>query len=273
MMDRNRPLQVSPLTAVRAVVLVSAALLVTALLGGVTQASSAVTGSFESTLLSGQRIEAATVVEVLSAQIAVISDHPQARYLGKEEGLSLTVGDRIEMVINAQNAVVDYFPATMNRPMYQVVEGSLTASLAIGHEHAVVDTKKGETRAFRIQPVVRSKVASIPVGVQALFLVDHGTILDATFASEKAVERAANRPHEKSPIKGAHRQVAGTLVEPAAEGHITIVTQTASEERSYAVRSHVMKKLAPLKGGQDVILLVDRENQVIDVAIPPDSTG
>lgn len=274
MMHRNTPPQGSPMVVVRAAALASATLLVPALLlGHVPQASSAVTGPGETTLLKGQRIETGTVVETLAAQIAVMSDHPRPRYLGIKEGLSPSIGDKVEMVINAQNAVVDYYPASATRPTYQIVEGSLAASLAIGHEHAVVDTKEGKTRAFRIKPVVRSKIASIPLGVEAVFLVQNGTILDSNFASEKAVERAEARPQEKTPIKGAHRQVAGTLVEPAAEGHVTILTQTGNDERSYEVRSYVMKKLITLKTGQGVILLVDRENKVIDVAIPADAAG
>lgn len=273
MINRKTPPQVSRLTALRAATLVGAAILAPALLGHVSQVSSAVTGPGDTTLLNGQRIETGTVVEVLPAQIGVMTDHPRPRYLGIKESLSFTIGDKVEMVINAQNAVIDYYAATARRPTYQIVEGRIAASLEVGHEHAVVATKEGDTRAFRIKPVVRSKVASIPVGVKAVFLVRDGTILDGSFASEKAVERAEARPHEKSPIKGAHRQVAGTLVGPAAKGHVKILTQRGNDERSYAVRSYVMKKLTPLKTGQNVILLVDRENKVIDVAIPPDVRG
>lgn len=265
--------QVSFLSAARAAVLAGTAMLVPVFLGHVPQASSAVTGPGETTLLKGQRIEAGTVVEVLPAQVGVMTDHPRPRYLPKQPGLSLDIGDKVDLVINAQNAVIDYYPATAKRPTYQIVEGEIAVALEVGHEHAVIDTKEGDTRAFRVKPVVRSKIASIPIGVKAVFLVERGTILDGSFASEHAVERAEAQPHEKTPIKGTHRQVAGTLVEPAGDGQVKILTRTGNNERSYAVRSYVMKKLRPLKSGQDVILLVDREDKVIDVAIPADATG
>lgn len=272
-MDLQRHQQTPILRAIGPAAFLALSVMGTAFIGQVSEASAVVTEAGETTLLKGQRIEPATVVEVLPGQIAVMSDHLRPRYLPKHEDASYTVGDKIEMVINPQNAVVDYFPAMADRPKYQILEGRISVSLEIGHEHAVIDAKDGATRAFRIKPVVRSKIASIPVGVQAVFLVDDGTILDANLADEQAVERAEEQPHAKSPIKGAHRQVAGTLVEPVENDQIRILTRTGNDERAFEVRRHVLKKLTALRGGQAVILLVDRDDKVIDVAIPPETAG
>ena len=54
-----------------------------------------------------------------------------------------------------------------------------------------------------LRPVARSKVASVPVGVDAVFLIDElDKIVDVTYGSLEAVHRAAELWQKKTPLKG-----------------------------------------------------------------------
>jgi hypothetical protein len=116
---------------------------------------------------------------------------------------------------------------------------------------------------------VRSKMASIPVGTEAVFMVDEtNKIVDVNFADKKAVDRAGETPDKKSPLKGAQRRVLGTVVEPMAENQIKIRTADG-KEHPYEVRSLMREKMGHLSKGEAVVLLIDGENKVVDVAVPP----
>lgn len=54
-----------------------------------------------------------------------------------------------------------------------VVQGRLIEPLAKGHQKATIhNSRSGKEEAHLIRPVARSKVASIPVGIEAVFLID-----------------------------------------------------------------------------------------------------
>jgi hypothetical protein len=101
-----------------------------------------------------------------------------------------------------------------------------------------------------------------------LFLIDEtNKITDATFASLDAAKDAQKRPEDRSSIKGANRQVDGTVVEPLSGDRITI--KTGDGERPFEVREIMQERLSSLRKGESVILLVDNENKVVDIAVPP----
>ena len=121
-----------------------------------------------------------------------------------------------------------------------------------------------------VRSQARSKIASIPVGTPALFLIDEtNQVSDGTFANMEAVKEAHKQPEHKSPIKGANRQVDGTVVEPLRANKITI--KTGEGERPFEVRDIMQGRIAQLQKGESVILLVDNENKVVDIAVPPTS--
>jgi translation initiation factor IF-1 len=138
----------------------------------------------------------------------------------------------------------------------------------VGHDTVVIRSD-GKEQSFVIRSQARSKVAAIPIGAPALFLIDEtNQVADASFTNVQAVKEAHRQPVSKAPIKGAHRQVDGTVTKPLEGNRIAVRTANGSEA-PYEVRDTVQSKLAGLHKGDAIILLVDTENKVIDVAIPP----
>ncbi len=54
----------------------------------------------------------------------------------------------------------------------------------------------GQTVAYPVRPQARSKMASMPVGVDAVFLAgETGKIVDVTFGSAEALDQASQEYH------------------------------------------------------------------------------
>jgi len=83
-----------------------------------------------------------------------------------------------------------------------------------------------------------------------------------------AVRRAAELWNKKTPLKGNFDRVIGTILKPLENDRIAIRTDDG-EEQPYEVRSLAQLRLATLSYGDAVILLVDDDGKVTDVAIPP----
>ncbi|MER3425230.1 MAG: hypothetical protein C4293_20390, partial [Nitrospiraceae bacterium] len=119
---------------------------------------------------------------------------------------------------------------------HRIVQGRIDQPLTIGHEEAVIRTDEGKEEHYAVRSQARSKVASIPIGVEAVFLVDEtNEIADVTFGSKEAVDRAAKLWQKKTPIKGAYRRIEGTVSQALTQDRITIRT-AEGEERPYEVR-------------------------------------
>jgi hypothetical protein len=177
------------------------------------------------------------------------------------------VGDRIELTINDQNLLVDAH-VTGESSRHAVVRGQLAEPLVTGHDKAVIRTVGGTEESHFIRPVARSKVASVPVGVDAVFLIDElDRVVDVTYGSKEAVHRAA----ELWQKKGNLAQVPGTIVRPLQDNTIVIRTDDG-RDRSFKVRPLIRSHLAKLSTGDAAVFLVDDENNVTDVAFVPDKT-
>jgi hypothetical protein len=112
-------------------------------------------------------------------------------------------------------------------------------------------------------------VASIPVGADVIFLIDElDKIVDVTMGSVESVHRAAELGQQKSPLKGNLSQVAGVILTPLKDNTIVIRTEDGNEH-SYEVRSLIQPRLATLSKGDAVVLLVDDEHKVTDIAFVP----
>jgi hypothetical protein len=226
-------------------------------------------------LLPGDRVLIGTVEEVRSEQAKIDTGEVEPRYVPmgvrKEKGLpDLQKGDRIEITVNDQNLLVDVHKVGESSH-HLVVQGQLTEPLRTGHDKAVIRTTSGKEQSHFIRPVARSKVASIPVGTDAVFLIDElNRIVDVTFGSKDAVHRAAELWQKKTPLKGNFSRINGVISEPLAHNKITVRTEEGPE-RSYEVRALVQGSMEGLAKGDAVVLLLDDENMVTDVAIPPDS--
>lgn len=233
--------------------------------------------------LQGERQVMGTVEEIKSDQIRVNTGEVQPRYIplneAKEKGLpEIKKGDALEITVNDQNLIVDYHLVNdagqpLEHAKHQVVKGQIAQPLVIGHDEAVIRTEDGKELSYVIRSQARSKMASIPVGTDAIFMIDEtNKIVDVNFSNKEAVSRAGETPDKKSPLKGAQRRVLGTVVEPMAENQITIRTPDG-KEKPYEVRSLMQDKIGKLSKGQAIVLLVDGDNKVVDVAVPPQEKG
>jgi len=216
------------------------------------------------------------VEDIRGEQARIDTGELQPRFIPlgvrKAKGLpDLKKGDRVELTVNDQNLLVDVH-LIGESSHHRVIQGQLAEPLVTGHDRAVLRTTRGKEESYGIRPVARSKVASVPVGVDAVFLIDEmERIVDVTFGSKEAVHRAAELWQKKSPLKGNLERIAGVILMPLDQNKVVIRTDDGKEQQ-YQVRPFVQQRLKPLSKGEAVVLLVDEENMVGDVAIPPRSS-
>jgi len=155
-------------------------------------------------LLPGDRVLLGTVEEVRSGQARIDTGEVERRFVPigvrKEKGLlDLNKGDRVEVTVNDQNLLVDvHKPGETSR--HRLVQGQLVGPRATSHDKAVIHTPGGEEESHVVRPVARSKVASIPLGVDAVFLIDElDKIVDVSVGSEETVRRTAELWRKKLP--------------------------------------------------------------------------
>src|SRR5574337_1944036 len=221
-------------------------------------------------LVPGERIVLGTVEAIEGEMIRVNVGELQPRFIPTKGALekgewSLKKGDRIELAVSAENLVVDYHP--VNAPgWHRIIKGQLAQPLIVGYEWAVIKTDNGKEEAFPVRPLARLKVAALPIGVPALFLVgEAGKILDTTFADDEPAHRQVQE-WKRSVPKASDRQLDATLVAPPV---LMATVRTNDGKVHYVeVRPFVEEKLGNLPKGKSVILLLDDENKVTDVAVP-----
>ncbi|MGQ0667365.1 MAG: hypothetical protein ACT4O4_10040 [Nitrospiraceae bacterium] len=181
---------------------------------------------------------------------------------------ALKKGDRVEVTLNDQNLLVDVH-LVGESSYHRVVDGQLAQPLVTGHDRAILRTASGNEESHFIRPVARSKVASIPVGADAVFLIDElDKIVDVTFGSQEAVHHAAELWEKKTPLKGNFDRIAGVIFTPLGNDRIAIRSEEGKEQ-PYEVRPFAQLRLSKLSRGEAVVLLVDEEGKVTDSAIPP----
>lgn len=226
-------------------------------------------------LLQGNQTVFGRVEAVTSDQIKVNIGEVQPRFLplkpAEEKNFpDIKPGDDLIIIISGQNLIVDYHPVGYMSSHHKVIQGAIADTMPVGQERVVIRSKDGKEQSFEVRSQARSKLGSIPVGTPMLFLIDEtNKITDATFANLDAAKEAQKRPEDRSSIKGANRQVDGTVVEPLSGDRITI--KTGDGERPFEVREIMQERLSSLRKGESVILLVDNENKVVDIAVPPAS--
>lgn len=189
------------------------------LISSVFMAGAAVVAGADPQLLSGDRVLLGTVEEVRSDQARIDIGDVEPRFIPmnvrKDKGLpELKKGDLVEITVNDQNLLVDvHLPGEISH--HRVVRGQLAGPLETGHDKAVIRTTDGKEESHLVRPVARSKVASIPVGADVIFLIDElDKIVDVTFGSKEAVQRARELGQKMSPLKGNLTQVVGVILNP-----------------------------------------------------------
>ncbi len=227
-------------------------------------------GDTHHTLISGDRMVLGAVLEVRSGQYKVDTGPGQDRFIPikvrKDKGLPhLKKGDSVILSLNDQNLIIDVH-LVGEFSQHRIIEGRLAQPLITGHTKAVILTKEGQEEPHPIRPLARSKVASIPVGAEAIFLLDEiNTIIDVTYANKEAAIDASHFSDNKTPLKGNFRKVTGVLVTLLHNNMISIRTDMGQEEL-YEVRPLIQKRMERLLQGQTVVLFVDDDNKVTDVS-------
>jgi len=146
-------------------------------------------------VLPDDRLIVGMVEDVKDNEVKVNTGELMPRFLPLKENRqnqrrSLIKGDLLEIWVNNQDLVVDYHPLD-TLGWHRIISGSLVQPLAVDQEWAVIKPAKGKEEAFAIRPLAKSKVAALPVGAPALFLIDKAKkIVDVTFGNEQALQQA-----------------------------------------------------------------------------------
>ena len=74
---------------------------------------------------------------------------------------------------------------------------------------------------------------------------------------------------EDDPLKGNLSRIVGVVLKPLHDNSLTIRTDGGQEQR-YEIRPLIQSRVAALSKGDAVVLLLDEENKVTDVAFVPD---
>lgn len=225
-------------------------------------------------LLPDDRVIVGTVMDIRSEQVQVKmdADDVEPRYLSVKEAQEkgvwpLKKGDRLHIVVNEQDVALGYHRVG-DPGFHQIVRGRLAQPLVVDQEQAVVQRDGGGEQAYRVRPLIRSKVAGVPIRQPAVFLIDEtNQIVDVMFGAEETLRTAIKGWHG-SPPQNVDRQLRGTIVKPIADNHVMIRTEDG-RERVIEVRTFVQDKLKKLPAGESVVLLLDGEDKVTDLAIPP----
>src|SRR6266581_700986 len=142
-------------------------------------------------VLPDDRLVVGVVEEVRDHEVQVNTGELMPRFLSLKEGKQnqgrpLIKGDLVEIWVNNQDLVVGYHPID-TLGWHRIIRGTLIQPLAVDQEWAVIKPAKEKEEAFAIRPLAKSKVAALPVGAPALFLIDKAKkIVDVTFGNEQA---------------------------------------------------------------------------------------
>lgn len=216
--------------------------------------------------LPGERLVTGRIVSIRGNQMEIDIGTVKSFYVpvrpASVKGQTFEVGQPIIVTLNDHNAVVDYHHPN-ERPDHQVLRGKLTTPLTVGLDKAVIETPQG-IKTFMVTDRAKGKLTAIPVGVEAFFLADEsGQLVDAQLASAEAVRESGQ--NNKARIKGAHEQVRATFKGTGGDSTLKIAEQ--GKEREVPFRPP-LEKLDRLKPGQDVVLLMDDQGYVLEIATP-----
>jgi hypothetical protein len=222
-------------------------------------------------LLPGERLVLGTVEEIVGGMIRVNIGELEPRFLSIKRAVEqgewpIKKGDRVEIAVSAENLVVDYHP--VNAPgWHRMIKGRLAQPLIVGYGWAVIRMEGGKEEAYAVRPLARLKMAAMPIDVPALFLIEEtNQILDATFGNEQDLQDRAQEWKRAVPT-APDRQLEGTMVKPPTI--VVTIRGKDGKELPYEVRPFVEERLATVPQNGDVILLLDGENKVTDIAVPP----
>jgi hypothetical protein len=219
-----------------------------------------------SNLLPGNRLVLGRIDDIRSDQIEIDIGNLQPLFVplrpAQQKGQTFQPGDPIVVTLNDHNAIVDYH-APGEASHHQVLRGKLSTPLTVGLDKAVIETDQGK-KTFMVADRAKAKLQAIPVGVEALFMADEtGELVDAQLASREAMKASAR--NSKARLKGAHEKVRAVF-QGTGEGDQIKISEEG-RERQVPVRPP-LPKLEQLTQGQHIVLLMDDEGYVLEIATP-----
>ncbi|MDQ6732579.1 MAG: hypothetical protein M3Z35_00460 [Nitrospirota bacterium] len=218
--------------------------------------------------LAGERFVDGRITAIRSEQIIVDIGNPQLLYLplkpALDKGLVFQIGDAIVVTMNDHNAIVDYHHAR-GESHHQVIHGQLLEPLPVGQDKAILRTSEGE-QSYPIASRARGKLGAMPVGADLVFLTDEtGQLVDAQLASENAVYQSSLN-NKAARLTGVNQRVKALYKKTKPGTHeITVVIPPDDKEQVLAFRPP-LAILQELKANQPVVLLLDKEHYVVDIA-------
>ncbi|WNM56612.1 hypothetical protein [Candidatus Nitrospira allomarina] len=225
------------------------------------------------TLLPGHRVITGVVEGVAADQAKVNSGDSgeiSPRYLSieraKEKGFTLKEGDKVTIVVNAKNHVVDYhLSKEKGQSHHNVIKGRLAQPLKVGQDHAVIKTKEGKEQSFPVRPLARSEVAAIPFDTDGLFLIDEtNKIASATLTNDVIAEDDWAR----STAYNVYRHIQGVVQDEPKKQSLTIQTKD-KESLTLPVWDYLQGEMTDLSKGTPVTVLVDSDDKIVDIAHVP----
>lgn len=155
-------------------------------------------------LLPGHRVVTGIVEEVKAdmARVRVdtgdLTTRPLSLKQGQEKGIhSLKEGDRVELIINSENGLVDYHRE--GEPgQHRVLRGRV-AKIAEDVEWAEIIGENGEKERYPIQSEARPRIKKVYTGAPALFLIgEANNVLDAVAENTSEIELPAKTEPDKT---------------------------------------------------------------------------
>ncbi|WP_447962954.1 hypothetical protein [Nitrospira sp. Ecomares 2.1] len=219
------------------------------------------------TLLPSHRMITGVVEGVAADQAKVNSGDSgeiSPRYLSleraKEKGFTLKQGDKLNIVVNARNHVVDYHLSKEKGQSYhRVIKGRLAQPLKVGQDHAVIKTGEGKEQSFPVRPLARSEVAAIPLDTDGLFLIDEtNKIASATLTNDVIAEDDWAR----STAYNVYRHIQGVVQNEPKNLSLTIQTKD-KESLTLPVWDYLQENM--------ITVLVDSDDKIVDIAHLPQS--
>ena len=229
--------------------------------------------------VQGGRHVQGTVEHITHDQLRINIGEVQPRFIplkiAREKGFSkMKVGDVVELTLNEQNVLVDFHLGnaagqTGGNDNHTILNGRIAEPVAGDPPTALIRTDEGKEVHLEIRPQARSKMASLPIATDAVFMLDDtNKIVDVNFASQEAAEQTGQGFEDKAPVTGSQQHIVGIVVKPLANNRITIRTDDGAEQR-FEVQHSMRDRLATLPKGTMVVLMIDETNHVADVTVPP----
>jgi hypothetical protein len=163
------------------------------------KAHSDLTNASDTQLLPGHTIVKGTVEEIKGEMIRVnlgdLKTRPLSLKQAQSQGVaSLKEGDSVNIIINAENGVVDFYREG-DTPKHQILHGRV-ADIAEDVEWAVILTDNGEKKRMGVQSEARPRIKRAYTGAPAMFLVAEDKILDAVPENASEVQLPAGKEKE-----------------------------------------------------------------------------